>query len=198
MKINTTLLFAALALSAAPLSQAGDRQAFGNGELPEALKAFDLDNDGKLNVEERKAFEQAVRDGLVVRPVRPPHNGDGTPPVRPPNPFDTNGDGKLSPEELAAAQIIIAERIKAERTKRFAELDKDSNGELTAAELALIPRIKPEMVAALIRRLDKDANKTISLTEFLASFGPGPRPPVRPPVGDPPVGPVGPPVEPRR
>lgn len=143
---------------------APDRKSFGTGELPEFLKPYDLNEDGKLSIEERQAYEKATREARQLRPGRV-------------NPWDTNGDGVLSEEEKAAARAAIAERIKAERTKRFNELDTDKDGYLTAEELAKIPHITPEQIAAMIARLDTaDANGVkdgkISLDEFLAALRP--------------------------
>jgi Ca2+-binding EF-hand superfamily protein len=165
----STLLAAALLLGvsttiASAQTPAPDRKAFGTGELPEFLKPYDIDEDGKLSIEERQAYEKATREARQQRPGRV-------------NPWDTDGDGVLSEEEKAAARAAIAERIKAERTKRFNELDTDDDGKLTAEELGKIPHIKPEQVAAMIARLDtadeagvKDG--MISLEEFLAALRP--------------------------
>jgi Ca2+-binding EF-hand superfamily protein len=170
MKTSTsTLLAAAMLLGvSAPIASAQttapDRKAFGTGELPEFLKPYDLNEDGKLSIEERQAYEKATREARQLRPGRV-------------NPWDTNGDGVLSEEEKAAARAAIAERIKAERTKRFNELDTDKDGYLTAEELAKIPHITPEQIAAMIARLDTaDENGVkdgkISLDEFLAALRP--------------------------
>lgn len=171
MKLNTTLLLSAVLLAAAPAGQAADppRNPFGSGELPEILKPFDVDNDGKLSEEERQAYIKAVKEGQVARPGRPPGE-------RPKNPFDTDGDGKLSEEEKAAAQEAIRAKIEAERTRRFDELDKDDDGFLTAEEFLGVPGIRPELAARILAHLDKDADGKISKDEFLAALRP-PRPP---------------------
>ncbi|HWB03121.1 MAG TPA: EF-hand domain-containing protein [Verrucomicrobiales bacterium] len=195
MKLRTTLLFSAVLLAAAPSSNAVDppRNPFGNGELPEILKPFDVDGDGKLSEEERQAYLQAVHDGQIARPARP-----GQPP--PGNPWDTDGDGKLSDEEKAAAQEAIRARILAQRSARFDELDKDDDGFLTADEF-LPPGIRPEVAARILAHLDTDKDGKISKDEFLAALRP-PRPPggggggggrpdnPPPPPGDPPPPPA--------
>jgi hypothetical protein len=76
------------------------RNPFGSGALPEILKPYDLDGDGKLSVEERQAFIKAMKEAAANRP-------------KPTNPFDTDGDGKLSEAERDAAQA-------APRSKRNA------------------------------------------------------------------------------
>ena len=163
-RTTTTLLATALLLGAAATVSAQTppaRQPFGTGELPEFLKAYDLDGNGKLSVEERQAFEKACRE---AKPPRP-----GTK-----NPWDTNGDGKLDAAEIAAAREAIAAKIAEERTKRFNELDADQDGLLTATELKAIPRITDEMVARMIAHLDTDLPKDgmVSLDEFTAVMKP--------------------------
>lgn len=184
--LKPTLLSAVLAAAvSSALAQAPtppQRQAFGTGELPEILKPYDLDNDGKLSVEERQAFIKAMKDAAANRP-------------KPTNPFDTDGDGKLSDEERAAAQDALRARIVEERTKRFKELDKDDSGDLTAAEFATAPHMNAARAAAVLARLDKDSSGTVSLAEFLAALGGEiPHLPPLPPV--PPVPPRGTPTPP--
>lgn len=161
-KTTTTLLAGALLFGAAASLNAQTpplRQPFGTGELPEFLKPYDLDGDGKLSVEERQAFQKACRE---AKPPRP-----GTK-----NPWDTDGDGKLSEAEIKAAREAIAAKIAEERTKRFNELDTDQDGTLTAAELKAIPRITDETVARMIAHLDTDKDGSISLDEFTAVMKP--------------------------
>lgn len=177
MKLHTTLLLSAVLTVTAGISQAGDRNPFGNGGLPEILKAYDIDGDGKLSEEERQAFIQAVKDGTAPkpeRPVRPEKPEDG---VRPPNPWDTDGDGVLSDAEKAAAREAIRAKIEEQRSKRFDELDADDDGSLTLEEFSAAPGIRPEAAARIFARLDKDDNDAVSKEEFLAALTPpGPRP----------------------
>ena len=166
MKTTSILMATSLLLAAAARAQTTPPapRPFGTGELPEFLKPYDLDGDGKLSAEERQAFEKAVRE------ARPKHPGR-------PNPWDTNGDGKLSPEEIQAARDAVAAKVRETRIKRFTELDVSKDGQLSAAELKAIPGITDEMVTRMIGHLDKDANGTISLEEFLAVLKP-----VAPPI----------------
>lgn len=171
MKLSSCAVLAGLLASAATLSAQTPtpRNPFGTGELPEFLKPYDLNNDGVLSVEERQAFEKALREAHDNRPDRP-------------NPWDTDGDGVLSDAEKEAARAAIAAKIEAQRTKRFNELDTDDDGLLTAEELAKIPHITAEQVARMIAHLDKDGDGKISLAEFTAPLAP--MPPPFPPLPD--------------
>jgi Ca2+-binding EF-hand superfamily protein len=169
MKTTPLLIASSLLLAAGILAQTTEPtppRPFGTGELPEFLKPYDLDGDGKLSTEERQAFEKAMREARPKRPGRL-------------NPWDTDGDGVLSPEEIQAAREAVAAKIRETRTKRFNELDANDDGQLDAAELKAIPNITDEMVTRMIGHLDKDASGTISLEEFLAVLRPVP-PPVPP------------------
>jgi Ca2+-binding EF-hand superfamily protein len=168
MKTTHTLVTGMLLAAAGTLLAQSEppRQAFGTGELPAFLKPYDLDEDGKLSVEERQAFEQAMRE------ARPPRPGAK-------HPWDTDGDGRLSQEEITAAREAIAAKVEETRSKRFDELDKDEDGQLTSEELAGIPRITPEMIQRMIQHLDKDADGQISKDEFLNVLRPVP-PPIPP------------------
>lgn len=166
MKTAPILMASSLLFAAAASAQSTPPapRPFGTGELPEFLKPYDLDGDGKLSAEERQAFEKAVREARPKQPGRP-------------NPWDTDGDGKLSPEETQAARDAVAAKVRDTRIKRFNELDADKNGQLSAVELKAIPGITDEMVARMISHLDKDLSGAISLEEFIAVLKP-----VAPPV----------------
>ncbi len=178
MKLQTTLLLSAVLLAAAPAANAGDRNPFGNGELPEILKPFDVNKDGKLSEVERQAYLAAVRDGQAPRPDRPDRPDRPNHPTG--NPFDTDGDGVFSDAEKAAAQEIIRARILEQRSKRFDELDKDDDGFLTLLELGGIPGIREGHAQRILDHLDKDADDKVSKEEFLhalrSPLPPGPRP----------------------
>jgi Ca2+-binding EF-hand superfamily protein len=184
MKLHTPILLSAVLVAFAPPVLAGDRNPFGTGELPELLKPFDVNEDGRLDEAERQAFRDAVREFR-----------EGTGP-RPGRIWDTDGDGTLSDEEKAAAQEAARARIVAQRTSRFEELDKDDDGFLSPDELVGIPNITPELAARVLTHLDKDpdgdgpevADGKVSLDEFLAALTPpGGRPgPVDPPPPPPP------------
>ncbi len=185
MKLRTTLLLSAALLVAAPAANAGDRNPFGDGSLPDILKPFDVDGDGRLSEEERQAFVAAVRAGEVAHPPARPDRPD-----RPHgNPWDTDGDGVLSDAEKAAAQEAIRARILEQRGRRFDELDDDDDGFLSLEELQDIPGIGRH-AERLLAHLDKDGDGKVSKEEFLGSIRP-PRPDVPPPPrpDEPPVRP---------
>ncbi|MCX6874130.1 MAG: EF-hand domain-containing protein [Verrucomicrobia bacterium] len=159
-RTTSTLLATALLFGVATIKvDAQTRKPFGTGELPELLKPYDLNNDGKLSVEERQAYEKALRD---ARPHRPGIT----------NPWDTNGDGVLSDDEKQAARDAIAAKMLEERTRRFDELDVDKDGLLTATELQKIPHLDPARIADMIAHLDTDGDGMISKAEFLAAMTP--------------------------
>ena len=169
MKTTPILIASSLLLAAGIHAQTTEPvppRPFGTGELPEFLKPYDLDGDGKLSIEERQAFEKAMREARPKLPGRV-------------NPWDTDGDGRLSPEEIQAAREAVAAKIRETRTKRFEELDANTDGQLDATELKAIPGITDEMITRMIAHLDKDASGTISLEEFLAVLKPVP-PPIPP------------------
>jgi Ca2+-binding EF-hand superfamily protein len=183
MKLLTPVLLSAVLAGAVSSAMAQvptppKRNPFGSGALPEILKPYDLDGDGKLSVEERQAFIKAMKEAAANRP-------------KPTNPFDTDGDGKLSEAERDAAQAALRAKIEAERTKRFKELDKNEDGSLSAEELAGAPHMNADRAAAMLARLDKDSNGSVSLEEFLAALGGPVRPPQPPKPPRPPQPPVG-------
>jgi hypothetical protein len=170
-KTTSTMLAAAMLLGIASTANAQpNRKPFGTGELPEFLKAYDIDGDGKLSVEERQAYEKATREARPNRPGRV-------------NPWDTDGDGVLSDAEKEAARAVIAAKIETERTARFNELDTDDDVFLTATELEAIPHITAEQITAMMTRLDTNTDTKISLAEFLVALKPvePPFPPLPPP-----------------
>jgi Ca2+-binding EF-hand superfamily protein len=141
--------------------------------LPDALKPYDVDGDGKLSREEWKAFVDANK------------------PERPKNPWDTNGDGKLSEEEIKAAREKIRAEIEARIRARFDEADTDDNGSLSEEEfLATLPDdVSEERAKAAFARIDSDDDDKISWEEFLKAYGHGKAAPPRGPKPGRPVKP---------
>lgn len=164
--LSTLALAAGVALSTAI---AGDRKrSFGEG-LPDHLKEFDVDEDGKLDEEERQAAKDARK---AAREERKAAHEERRAERR--AELDTDGDGEVSKEEYKAAREAARAahlaKIEERRAKHFAEIageDEVIDGE----EFASIPPLKnkdPERVAALFDRLDTDDSEGIDLEEFNA------------------------------
>jgi Ca2+-binding EF-hand superfamily protein len=162
--------------------------------LPEALKPFDVNSDGRLSREEYKAYLDEHR------------------PETPKSQWDTNGDGKLDAAEIEAARAAMRERLLEKFRVRFDEADTEGGTEenpgddsLTLEEFkATLPEdISDERAAAAFARLesDDDQDEVLSLEEFLKFNGlpvrpdavhkpkpkpetPKPKPPQRPPLSD--------------
>ena len=155
------LLTSFLVLAGLP-AHAGDRKPFGTGELPEIMKPFDVNNNGKLDAEERQAFEAAMRDKAKSDLLKK---------------FDTDGDGVLSADELKAAREAARKRIEEHRGGRFDELDTNDDGFLDETEFKPPVNLPPALVTMIFNHLDADHDGKISKDEFLKAC----RGPVLPP-----------------
>jgi len=120
----THLLIAGSLLTGTSLAQA-DERAFGNGTLPTFLQEYDVNEDGKIDEEERQAFKEARKA------TRDEHRTK----------IDTNGDGEISDAERQAARDAIRAAIEAKRAEKFAEIAGD-DGLLTLEELAAVPHLE--------------------------------------------------------
>ena len=164
--------------------------------MPEELKAFDKDGDGKLSDSEREAVKAAIEAGTIKPPTppAPPQPPTGTQPPAPQlpaelKPYDVDGNGVLSDAEKAAVKAAIeAGTLKLPAPPQpqpptgtqqppapalpdaLKAYDKDGDGKLNEAELAAVK-------AAI-------ADGTLKL----------PPPPTKPPTG----GAGAPPPPPRR
>jgi Ca2+-binding EF-hand superfamily protein len=168
MKKYTLILAGFVALGGLSAT-AADRKPFGNGELPEIMKPFDIDGDGKLSAEERQAFEAAVKEKRQAELLEK---------------FDADGDGKLSEAELKAAREAARQKVEDRRTDRFDELDADDDGFLSTDEFKPPVNLPEALVARMFAHLDKNSDGKISKEEFLkACRRPGEQPPPPPPPG---------------
>ena len=126
-------------------------------QLPEKLKPYDVDGDGRLSREEYKAFVDDHR------------------PEAPRSPWDTDGDGKLSEEEIAAARAAMRAKLLERYKARFEEADTNDDGSLSYEEFrAMLPDdINEERAKAAFDRLesDEDEDDVLSLDEFLKFHG---------------------------
>ncbi len=71
-----------------------------------------------------------------------------------------------------AAEEEKKAKKKADPAARFAKLDKDSDGKLTAEELKAGFKKKPEMAEKVLKSKDKDKDGSISKEEFVAKRTP--------------------------
>lgn len=87
---------------------------------------------------------------------------------------DTNKDGFLSKDEVAAAQAKGLENARSEQQQRleaeFKKLDTDKNGSLSLAEFkAAAPPVKPsETPDAMIAQFDTNKDGKVSAAEYRA------------------------------
>ena len=119
-------------------ASAGRERTFGDGNLPEILEQFDLNDDGQIDEEERQAAREARRAARAER--RAAHIAE----------FDTDADGELSDEEREGAREARRAALEAKREEKFAEIAGD-DGSLDSDEFAALPPLEgrdPERVAA--------------------------------------------------
>ncbi|MGI8604587.1 MAG: EF-hand domain-containing protein [Verrucomicrobiales bacterium] len=180
MKLRLTLLTALAFIGSLAAVQAQDpgttvRPPKG---LPPALQGFDLDGDGKLSVEEWRAYVEANR------------------PDRPAYPVDADGDGIITEAEIEDHRALIRQHVEEQRLKRFIEADIDQDEFLSSEEfLKTLPRnVSSETAQRLFDHCDADDDGKISKDEFLNCLGRGERP--RPPKPPKPPRPPRPPQTP--
>jgi Ca2+-binding EF-hand superfamily protein len=122
--------------------------------------AFDVDNDGRLDAEERAVLVDALEQRCRVIRARLLAE------------FDANGNGTLDPEELQAARAAMRERLAARRAQILARYDANGNGTLDPEEREalradLVARAR-ERREALKARFDADGNGVLDPEEIAA------------------------------
>ena len=141
-------------------------RTFGNGVLPEHLAVYDVNDDGRLSVEEGQALRQDRNTGGRLATFR--------------SKWDTNNDGTISPAEREAAKTAIRRIITERRCRRFEEVDSNADDFLSLAEFNAIGAVQavdtntPGTADSLFLHLDKDGDNKVSKDEFLRSLDAAP------------------------
>ena len=140
-----------------------DRErCFGHGKLPEILQQFDLNEDGRIDEEERQAAKEARRQARAERRAALIEE------------WDTDGDGELSREERNAAREAAREERRAALQERREEMFSDVAGEDECLDWDEFRDLKPFRrkprwyVASIFRRVDTNDDDCISFEEFTA------------------------------
>ena len=140
-----------------------DRErCFGHGKLPEILQQFDLNEDGRIDEEERQAAKEARRQARAERRAALIEE------------WDTDGDGELSREERNAAREAAREERRAALQERREEMFADVAGEDECLDWDEFRDLKPFRrkprwyVASIFRRVDTNDDDCISFEEFTA------------------------------
>ncbi|NNC88032.1 MAG: hypothetical protein HKN82_06170 [Akkermansiaceae bacterium] len=158
-----------------PAPPAAPHRVMGDGLLPPSVAIYDADGSGNLSVEERQAMAADRRNRHETFRQR----------------WDTNRDGRVSPEEEAAARAKIRDLIRQRRLQRFAEVDVSSaidhdddgnldepDGFLSSEEfnainaVALSNTATPGIATSLFQYIDENGDGLISRAEFLKSLEP--------------------------
>lgn len=168
MKLKLTLFTALAFVAASGVAAAADTPTRPSRGLPEKLRPYDANNDGRLSREEYKAFVDDQR------------------PENPKSEWDTDGDGKLSEAEIEAARAAMRAKLEARFLARFNEADTGGGGEdgtepdglLTLEEFTntLPDDVSADRAKAAFDRLDTDDDDKISKDEFFKFNGLPPRP----------------------
>ena len=138
----------------------GRERCFGHGKLPEILQQFDLNEDGRIDEEERQAAKEARRQARAERRAALMEE------------WDTDGDGELSREERNAAREAAREERRAALQERREEMFADVAGEDECLDWDEFRDLKPFRrkpqwyVASIFRRVDTNDDDCISFEEF--------------------------------
>ena len=138
----------------------GRERCFGHGRLPEILQQFDLNEDGRIDEEERQAAKEARRQARAERRAALVEE------------WDADGDGELSREERNAAHEAAREERRAALQERREEMFSDVAGEDECLDWDEFRDLKPFRrkprwyVASIFRRVDTNDDDCISFEEF--------------------------------
>lgn len=133
------------------------------------MKKYDKDGDGRLNEEERKLANKAMKEKSAdLNEMRQKHAKDVI------KRFDKDGDEKLSESELTVfldEQRKMFEKMRGRRMGRFgrnmpkeilAKYDKNGDGKLDRDERREMFKDGAKRRAALIKKYDKDGDGKLS------------------------------------
>lgn len=152
--------------------QGGGRGGDMFGRMEEMVNKYDLDGDGILSAEERKAMRDAMRaefmnqmdldgDGEISLEERVAATRDrilnSDRGERMSSRFDADGDGVLSETELAAMDASIMEREQERMARDIERYDTDGDGVLSAEERA-------------VQQEQRDSREERRIQEFSAEF----------------------------
>ena len=138
----------------------GRERCFGHGKLPELLQQFDLNEDGRIDEEERQAAKEARRQARAERRAALIEE------------WDTDGDGELSREERNTAREAAREERRAALQERREQMFADVAGEDECLDWDEFRDLKPFRrkprwyVASIFRRVDTNDDDCISFEEF--------------------------------
>jgi Ca2+-binding EF-hand superfamily protein len=124
--------------------------------LPDFLKRFDTNEDGKIDEEERQAIAD-LRAKLHSEKQKS---------------IDSNLDGQIQKSEVEFARRILRSKIDERRQQKFREIAGEDNL-ISRDEFATIPGSEtlPEFISsAIFEHLDTDDSGEISFGEFLGKL----------------------------
>jgi Ca2+-binding EF-hand superfamily protein len=151
MKTSILLMIASLGLSMG-VSHAHKGGKGGPKTVPaDVLAKYDTDGDGVLSATEKTAMKAALAAEAAAKKAELIAK------------YDADGDGVLNAAERETAHAAMV-------AAKFAELDKDASGGLSAAEFAAgAPEgATAEHAASHFAKIDADADGSVTLAEFSA------------------------------
>ena len=119
----------------------------------EMLKKFDLDQDGKLNEEERANLRKEMS------------GGKGPLPMLLAKKFDKDGDGELSEEERAAFRKQMVENGRKLPPHLMQRFDTDGDGTLSDEERAGAKQAWEDRKQEMIKKFDANGDGKLSVEE---------------------------------
>lgn len=161
IKTACAILFGSALVAGAEDGVAQER-VFGNGVLSEHLSMYDVNDDGGLSAEEYRALREDRAKQARHQRFR--------------SRWDANRDGRIDARERMHAVNQIKKVIEQRRLRRFAEVDRDSDENLSLDEFFSINAVsatntaQPGTAEKIFNHLDHDGNSLISRREFLQSL----------------------------